>query len=160
MAHIIDAIVLKGVYNLEEAKKYDLIGVDLDFNLTLFFIDEDFTSYWQKKLNMHGFLETNNQNPNKMVIYELMKRICEEDQIEYATISTAYVGGMGDQYANVYLNDKNVNLSINTINEALRYLGVQKRDDFDEFDVIGLGRFRRNPDYLSKYNLLLDELGL
>ena len=66
MAHIIEAIILKGEYNKEEAKKYDLIGVELDFDLTMFFIDEDFTAYWEKKLNTTGFLETNCQYLNKI----------------------------------------------------------------------------------------------
>ena len=157
MSHIIDAIILKGEYNIEKARKYDLNGIKLDFNLTMFFIDDDFLIYWEKKLNIRGFLETNCTHVNKMVIYELMKLISKTEQVEYAVISTAYVGGMGDQYANVYQDNKNVDLSINTINAALKYLGVQETDDLDEFDVVGLGRFRRNPDYLNKYHLRSDE---
>ena len=151
MSHIIEAIVLKGKYDKEEAIKYDLLGVELDFDLTLFFIDSDFTAYWQQKLNTTGFLETNCQHQNKMVIYELMKRISKSEQIEYATIITAYVGGMGDQFANVYKNDKNVDPSINTISDVLKFLGVEKGSHFDEFDAVGLGRFRSNPSYLNKY---------
>lgn len=157
MSHIIEAIILKGEFNKEEAEKYDLIGVGLDFDLTMFFIDADFTAYWQEKLNVSGFLETNNQYPNKRVIYELMKRIGTNEQIEYATICTAYVGGMGEQFANVYKNDQNVDLSINTISDALKYLGVIKGDHYDEFDAIGLGRYRSNPEYLNKYNDLAVE---
>ncbi len=159
MAHLINAIILKGKYDKEEAQKYELIPVELDFNLTMFFIDKYFTAYWQKILNTTGFLETNSRQPNEMVIYELMKRISNREQIKYAIITTAYVGGIGDQFANVYENDKNVDLSINTINKALKYLGVKNiRDDFDEFDTIGLGRFRKNPEYLDKYADLADEV--
>lgn len=154
MAHIIDAIILKGPYFEEEARKYDLIGVPLDFDLTMFFIDEDFTAYWQSKLNTNGFLETNCPYPNKMVIYELMKRICKSELIEYATISTAYVGGMGEQFANLYRKDQNVDLSINTISDALRFLGVKKGSHDDEFDAVGLGRYRSNPHFLNKYGKL------
>jgi hypothetical protein len=160
MAHIIEAIILKGEYNEEESIKYDLIGVALDFDLTMFFIDDDFTAYWQKKLNTTGFLATNCPYANKRVIYELMKRISKSEIIEYATISTAYVGGMGEQFANVYRNDQNVDLSINTISDALKYLGVVKGSHNDEFDAIGLGRYRSNPNYLNKYRKLAEELGV
>ena len=158
MAHLINAIILKGEYNKDVAEKYELIPVELDFNLSMFFIDEYYNTYWQKKLNATGFLETNCRLTNKMVIYELMQRITKREEIKYATIVTAYVGGIGEQFANVYINDKNADLSIDTINKALKYLGVQKRGDFDEFDTIGLGRFRHNPDYLDKYRDLADEL--
>ena len=127
MSHIIDAILLKGDYIKEEADKYELIGVDLDFDLTLFFIDDDYTAFWQKKFNISGLLETNCKHINKRIVYELMQRISKSERIEYATISTAYVGGMGNQYANVYCNDRNVDLSIDTISKALNYLGVFKR---------------------------------
>ena len=160
MAHIIDAIILKGPYNEGEAIKYDLIGVALDFDLSMFFIDDDFTAYWQKKLNTTGFLEANCPYPNKRVIYELMKRITKSELIEYAIISTAYVGGMGEQFANVYINDQNLDLSINTISDALKFLGVQKGSHHDEFDAIGLGRYRSNPNYLNKYGKLAEELGV
>lgn len=158
MSHIIEAIILKGEYDSVEAEKYELIGVKLDFNLTMFFIDEDFIAYWEKKQKTSGFLVTNNQYPNKMVICELVRRISKSEQKEYAVIITAYVGGMGDQFANVYNDDRNVDLTINKISDALRYLGVQKGEHDDEFDAVGLGRFRSNPDYLNKYAKLLDEL--
>lgn len=159
MAHIIDAIILKGEYNKEEADKYELIGVKLDFDLTMFFKDNFFTAYWQEKLNTKGYLETNCQYKNEMVIYELMKRIGLREPLEYATITTAYVGGIGDQFANVYRNEKNVDLTIDNISKALKYLGVPKGDHYDEFDAVGLGRYRSNPDYLNKYKDLADELG-
>lgn len=157
--HIIQAVVLKGPYKQEEALKYDLRGVDVGFDLSLFFIDNYYTAYWQKKLGKTGFLETNGPNPHERVIFDLMKMISKEQDVDYAIIQTAYVGGMGDQYANLYRNDQNVDPTIDTINAALEKLGVQKRGDDDEFDTIGLGKYRRNPDYLDKYEGLLDELG-
>jgi len=158
MSHIIHAIVLKGPYNHQEADKYELTGVDLNFDLTLFFIDNDFIDYWEKKLAYSGYLESNCHLVNKRVIYDLMKRISLSDPIEYAVIVTAYVGGMGDQFANIYRNDQNADLSVKTINEALNYLGTDQGNHLDEFDAVGLGRFRSNPAYLDKYQKLLGEL--
>lgn len=158
MSHIIEAIVLKGGINKEVAQEFELIEVKLDFDLHLFFIDDDFTAYWEKKLNVSGYLETNCKHTNKLAIYELMRRISINENIEYAIISTAYVGGFGDQFANIYKNDRNVDLTVDTINKALKYLGVVKSAEEDEFDAVGLGRFRRNPDYLLKYKQLLKDL--
>ena len=87
-----------------------------------------------------------------------MKRISLSDPIEYAVIVTVYVGGMGDQFANIYRNDQNAGLSVKTINEALNYLGADQGNHLDEFDAVGLGRFRSNPAYLAKYQKLLGEL--
>lgn len=44
--------------------------------------------------------------------------------------------------------------------EALKYLGVEKGEHHDEFDAVGLGKYRSNPDYLEKYRDLADELGI
>jgi hypothetical protein len=160
MAHIINAVILKGTYNKEEAEKYELRGVELDFNLNLFFVDKYYTAYWQKKLGTTGYLVTNNSFKNEMVIFELMKRIAHHRPIQYATIATAYVGGMGEQYANAYQDQENVDVSINDINKALHYLGVSSSAEDDEFDRVGLGRFRKNPDFLDKYRDMAKDLGV
>ncbi|MEU3690428.1 hypothetical protein [Streptomyces narbonensis] len=47
-----------------------------------------------------------------------------------------------------------------TINQALAALGVKGTATVDEFEVIGLGGFRSNPDYLQAYVALCDELGV
>jgi len=77
-----------------------------------------------------------------------------------AIILTDYFGGVGEQYANVFEADKNVDLSINTISKALHYLGVKKGNHYDEFDAVGLIKYRGNPDFLEKYRDLADELGV
>jgi hypothetical protein len=162
MGHSINAIILIGEYDKEEARKYELEGIELDFNLTMFFIDGFFTACWQKKLDIEGYLETNCNEvswyPKELVIYDLMKRIRKNQKTEFALILTDYFGGAGDQFANVYSNEKNVDLGINTINKALIYLGVEKGKHHDEFDTIGLSKYRSNPDYLEKYRDLADEL--
>ncbi len=38
------------------------------------------------------------------------------------------------------------------ISQALRRLGVDKRDHHDEFDAVGLGRFRETDDWLDHPN--------
>ena len=164
MGHSINAIILKGEYDKEEAKKYDLIEVKLDFNLSMFFINGFYTACWQKKLNTNGFLETNFKGttwyPKEKVIYKLMKQISKSKEVEFAIILTDYFGGVGQQYADVYKEEKNIDLEINTISKALRYLGVEKGNHHDEFDAVGLANYRSNPDYLDKYIEIADELGV
>lgn len=80
---------------------------------------------------------------------------------------TDYFGGVGEQEALVtqfmgrdsYYCSSNVNaipyedmvplqhFSCSSINEALRFIGVQSTPELDEFDVVGLGRWRRNGDF-------------
>ena len=164
MAHSINAIILKGNFDKDEAEKYELIEVKLDFNLSMFFINGFYTACWQKKLNTSGLLETNCKEttwyPSEYVIYELMKRISKNNEVEFAVILTDYFGGTGEQFANVFKGDKNVNLEIRTISNALKYLGVEKGNHHDEFDAIGLVNYRSNPNYLDKYREIADELGV
>lgn len=163
MGHSIKAIILKGKYNRDLAKKYDLIGNDLSFDLTLFPINHYYSAYWQAKLKFTGILPLNgimdSLFPCERSIYELLKIITKHENIEFAIISTDYFGGIREQDANVYINDKLADKSIKTINQVLSFLGVIKNDS-DEFDAVGLGNYRSLPEYLEKYIDLADELGV
>lgn len=62
MPHAICSILLKGGFDQRLAQKYDLLGVPLGFELTLFSIDVNFTTYWQPlvsgyKSNRFSWLE-------------------------------------------------------------------------------------------------------
>ena len=175
MPHSITAILLKGDYSQEVAKEYELIGIKLDFDLTLFPIDHAFTAYWQAKLNITGHLETMESDdtlkiifPDERVIYELLVKVTgRTKKLRFAIISTDYFGGVGTQIGNAYRGDEMIPLKLDSINEALKALGVKRkrtgflsRSDMDEFDTIGLGNIRSNPDYLDKYDELADELGV
>ena len=89
-----------------------------------------------------------------------MKRISKNNEVEFAVILTDYFGGTGEQFANVFKGDKNVNLEIRNISNALKYLGVEKGNHHDEFDAVGLVNYRSNPNYLDKYREIADELGV
>lgn len=71
-----------------------------------------------------------------------------------ASISTDYFGGMGNQSAKVFVNNEKVfdeddefDYKIRPINSALKLLGVERKDGMDEFDTIGLGKYRHNDDF-------------
>jgi hypothetical protein len=64
----------------------------------------------------------------------------------FAVIQTEYFGGSGTQFASYYRNGS-MELGEVTVNDVLRQMGVGKAvDKFDEFDTIGLGKYRRTDD--------------
>lgn len=72
-----------------------------------------------------------------------------------AYISTDYFGGSGNQSAKVFMNNKKIldqndefDWKLNPINSSLKLLGVNRKDGMDEFDTIGLSKYRRN-DYFK-----------
>lgn len=164
MGHSITSIILKGEFNESTARQYDLIQVSLGFNLSMFFIDSFYSACWQVKLGTSGYLATNCEEiswfPREKSLYQLMKNISNENPIEYMIMQTDYHGGVGHQYANVYREDINVDVEINTINSALKHLGVNKGSSRDEFEAVGLMKYRSNPDFLDQYRDLADKLGV
>ncbi len=117
-----------------------------------------------KKIGTGRFLESNCDKvtwyPREFVIFHILKQISTSEVLEFALIITDYFGGVGQQFANVYSENKNVDFKIDTISKALKYLGVEKGDRYDEFDTIGLGRYRINPDFLEKYRDLASDIGV
>lgn len=70
----------------------------------------------------------------------------------YAKISTDYFGGFGEQSAKLFKNgqkvyDKNSQDCSNPINDVLKMMGVVAENRMDEFDTIGLGKYRENNDF-------------
>ena len=90
----------------------------------------------------------------------LMERITGSGDPLFALIATDYFGGVGDQLAQVYRGRELANDSIFMISPALKFLGVTAAAGLDEFDTVGLGDIRSQPDWLEKYEDLADELGV
>ncbi len=164
MGHNISAIILRGKYNESKSEEFDLKGIDLGFDLTMFHINHYYSACWQTKLGTKGLLDINGIDyllyPCEMSISELMTIISNEEEPIYSIISTDYFGGIGNQYANVYKKRTLIDSKIKTINQALFFMGVDKRKGMDEFDSIGLSNHRSEPEYLEKYYDLADELGV
>ncbi len=69
-----------------------------------------------------------------------------------AYVETAYFGGVGEQAAAVWHKGKvslHPSQATHAINAALRAIGVVHSAAGDEFDAIGLGRFRHTEDWLE-----------
>lgn len=164
MGHAITAIILKGDFNKERARDFDLLPISLDFGLSLFHIDHYYSACWQHKLKTSGQLEVSNIDsivfPREIAISEIIKAISVSEAPEYAIISTDYFRGIGKQYANVFIKTDNADRNIITINQALRYLGVLTKDEKDEFETIGLDKIRSQPEHLDKYVELADKYGV
>lgn len=166
MGHCISAIILKGKFDDEIAKAFDLLGVNLDFDLTLFPVDHYYSACWSKMLNISGQLPGKMPHqsmlmfPCPLVIASLMSQITRSEKPLYAVIETNYFGGVGEQWALVYRGSCLASDTITQINSALKYLGVKCQEGSDEFDTIGLGNYRTLPDYLAKYIALAEQLGV
>jgi hypothetical protein len=93
-------------------------------------------------------------------VAELASRLSARSPVLY--LATYIHGGTGGQDAIVW-KDSQVVLSIgddednmskwpdSPISRALRHVGVTVRPDQDEFDAIGLGRFRSNESWAEAY---------
>lgn len=167
MGHNITAIILSGNFDQDLAKEFGLIEKNLGYELNLFHIDGWYAAYWQHLLKTEGELEITNINqdwflniPSEMALAEIMKRISKQNEPKFAIIITDYFGGIGFQWANVFRGSTNSDRTIETINQALKYLGVNAKEGLDEFETIGLDKIRTQPEYLEKYRDLYDELEL
>jgi hypothetical protein len=163
VGHCITAIILLGPYDRDAAAQFDLAGIDLGQDLTLFHITHYFTAVWQKKLGIEGDLPGAFPRellfPTERVSAVLMRRITGREPV-FALITTDYFGGIGDQWAQLYRGEEAADPPITAISPALRWLGVQADEGRDEFDTVGLAGIRQAPDSLDRYVELAEELGV
>ena len=71
-----------------------------------------------------------------------------------AKVSTDYFGGSGHQEAKLFVNNKKqydksseFDWSVRPINDVLKSMGIVAKDGQDEFDTIGLGKYRLHSDF-------------
>ena len=81
------------------------------------------------------------------------KALSAEGPVVY--VETEYFGGVGKQAATVWDEGKQLmspqKADIGSINEGLKFIGVVCESEFDEFDSVGLGRYRSNEDWIERY---------
>lgn len=73
-----------------------------------------------------------------------------------AKITTDYFGGSGYQTSKLFVNNKPImslsdefEYGSSPINSVLKKMGVEKNNGNDEFDTIGLGKYRSNSDFIK-----------
>ncbi|MDI9340185.1 MAG: hypothetical protein QM534_06385 [Sediminibacterium sp.] len=164
MAHGITALILKGSFDVAKAEAFDLYGKPLGFDLTLFHIDHYYSACWQHLLNTSGKLDVvltgSSIFPDEIVLAKIARSVSTEVMVAFAIIQTDYFGGIGSQYANVFIEEQNADHSIQTINQALEYLGVIAKTGMDAFDTVGLSGIRSQPGFLNKYVNMADDYGV
>jgi hypothetical protein len=164
VAHIITAIVVADSFNPEVGRNLDLVAVPLSASLALFHIDHYYTAYWQAVRGCTKQLDVPSEFPGVFpregIVAQLMAELTGLEAARFALIQTEYFGGAGDQWACAFIGDHRESGASATIDDALRILGVVRRGNLDEFDTVGLGAHRSQPEYLERYVGLCDELGV
>jgi hypothetical protein len=150
MGHHISAVFLRGPFDERKAGAFGLRPVPLTAGLTLFPLTAGFCDHWAETLDVGGVVSA---RPllNCRVVHRLVQEVAREPL--FAVIETEYCGGRGEQAAAVYRGDREVMApavgGVGPINSALRHLGVRASPGEDEFDTVGLGRFRDFDDLLD-----------
>jgi hypothetical protein len=163
VGHHIIALVLPRSFDASAAARFDLRPVPLPQSLTMFHIDHYFTAYWQAVRGERGWLDVPPGLPSifpcEAVVRTMARELAASPAPAFAVVMTEYFGGVGGQWACTYVGEVR-SKDVKTINDALRALGVVRTGDLDEFDTVGLGDHRHQPDDLDRYIALCDELGV
>jgi len=153
MGHHISAVLLRSAYDRDKAITFDLKPLWLGQDIDLFPLDAAYCDHWSAKLEITGF-QSDRPLLNCSVVHHMIRQIALTPL--FAVIETDYFGGRGDQAAVVYRDHEVVMepqvARIGPINEALRHLGVQRQFPKDEFDTVGLSRYRDFDDLFESYH--------
>jgi len=152
MAHHISAVLLRGPFDADLAKSFGLKAIRLEHDLTMFPLDARWVDHWSERFGVFGFV-ADQPLLNSNVIHHMIRSIAAEPV--FALIETEYFGGEGTQTAAAYHGEKEVmspqTAESDTINKALRLLGIVARSGLDEFDTVGLGGFRDFDELFASY---------
>lgn len=164
MSHSVCALVVTGRVDTERAHSVGLRAVLAHDSISVFPIDHYFSAYWAAKRGNSTLLDLpdglTGLFPDEAVLRDLVREATGTDRPLFAIIATDYFAGTGGQWAAAFHGEDRLTPDRASINQALAALGVRATASMDEFDVIGLGDFRSNPDYLEAYVGLCDELGV
>ena len=153
MAHSISAAILKGTYDSQQARQFELPAIELGEGLTLFPLHAGHCDAWSEKLDISDPPGDWRPLLDVRVVHYFMSRLAPEPF--FAVMETDYFGGAGDQAAVVYKGAQTVmpryEGETGPINNALKLLGVRRSRSQDEFDTVGLGRFRSFDELFRAY---------
>ena len=150
MGHHIQAIICRAPVNEEAARELDIPVFPLG-DFVMLGLDVYHADHWEGKLEF----ERNDGWENSSMLLDdaltrhFAKRIAGAK--DYALIETDYFAGMGKQTAVFYTPTEKT--TCESINHALKLLGVQGKDGLDEFDTLGLSDHRNFERYFEKYLL-------
>lgn len=147
MGHKISAIICQHPINTKKAAELDLpVFIEGDFAIVA--LDAAHADHWAETLGV-GYKNFSDMIHDSAITLEFAKSL---NISKFALISTDYFGGVGEQFATVYENDKRMlGVSKNGINQALSMIGVKRSGDKDEYNSIELGKYSNFFDYFEKY---------
>lgn len=149
MTHAISAVLTRDEIIEGAARRLGVRVVPLETGLTIIPLCDEWVDEWAARESVYG-AAANQPRLNFTVVHHLMKSLAPG--AVYALIETDYFGGTGDQAAAVYCGGRTLmeprRAAIGPINQALQHLGVRAGPFLDEFDTVGLGRFRTLEDLL------------
>ncbi|HMQ10443.1 MAG TPA: hypothetical protein PKC21_02610 [Oligoflexia bacterium] len=159
MGHHISAALLKGEFDQNKAREFDLNPIQLSKSITMFPLEANYCDFWSEKLNIFGS-PSEHTYPllNSNVVHHMMNTIASTPT--FAIIETDYSGGVGDQAAAVY-QGKEILMSPQrnkkkVINQAIKKLGVRvpfflRLFFVDEFQFLKLDQYRIFDEMFDKY---------
>lgn len=149
------ALVVADPVDGERAAAVDLRPRLVHGHVTVLPIDPCYSEYWAVRRDARAPLDLPADVPvifpHEMVLADLVREVTGLAEPRWAIIQTEYFGGTGDQWAVVFHGATREPGDALSINAALAALGVRAVPPHDEFDTIGLGGYRHNPEYLDRY---------
>ncbi|WP_405570475.1 hypothetical protein [Winogradskyella sp. Asnod2-B02-A] len=152
MGHHISAIIGKDTIDKEKIKEFGL-AVAFENGYAIVLLDFYAMCELAELLDKSTDSDSENIDWDCKLTYFIAKEIGLEN---FALIQTDYFAGIGDQYASYF--EKSIKI-INevSINEVLNRLGVEKKNELDEFDTINLTEYRNTEFYYKKNNNWADK---
>jgi hypothetical protein len=146
MAYTIQAII-SDISIIQKLKKIGLPCVAMPFNMAMIPLTYDYV-----EKNEIPFLPLTDDGGTS--IGNKLKNLCEilSESAKVAYIEAEYFGGEGIQACNLYSNGLEFEqplISMDAINHALQWLGIDRTDEMDEFDNFGLGTHRDTEDWIN-----------
>jgi hypothetical protein len=155
VGHSICALVVAEPVNGGPAAAADLRPRLVHEHITVLPIDHYYSEYWAILRDARASLDLPRDLPAtfpcEVVLLDLVRKVTGVAEPLFAIIQTDYFGGAGSQWAVAFRGAARLTGETTSINQALATLGVRARPPHDEFDTIGLGGYRANPEYLERY---------
>ncbi len=148
MAHCITALVARPPVDEQKARQFDL-PLLTEGAYVILPLDYRHADIWEKRLGL--FSQTERPIALDRDIVHFFAR--ELAMADYVLIDTDYFGGVGEQRAVLYKNGQALFASQapDAINQVLRRWGVKAENGKDEFDTLGLGKYRFFSDLFDQY---------
>ena len=153
MGHHISAIICKPSTDIERLSEFEMATIPVG-DFVIIPMDAYHSDDWSERLGL-GFGDGRSKVILDGPFAHYVASIAAEG--DYALIETDYFGGIGDQVAAVYRKGHDLPLFAServmqgAINYALRAIGVHARNGADEFDTLGLGRYRNFEERFARY---------